>query len=269
MEWLGSMTLTATLVLLSAAVLAFGSEANMADRNPALPEFRRMTEPEAVRKFDLAKRLDMFKFLAEPLDPRNVVLVHDGDLHVRGSLDLDGGMLRCPNDDQPRCGLVVTGNLTLDTSLLNAPDTAWGVFLVVLGDTRAWAIHAGGAEIVLLGKVYLEDAAVASGVKGSLAMGSLDAPVLIKYEHWVKLEAGNYLEANLGGYSSTRVRCWSQLLDPSIPVTLENDPEAADCYDRGETVDLKTLMLRMRQRESILKPERRRPGTVSRKSGSR
>ena len=225
----------------------------------SMPTFQHLPEAEAVRRFDLAKRLDMYGTLTEPLDAKASILVHEGDLHVRGSLDLDGGTLRCAHGDQSRCGLVVTGNLVLDGSLLSSRDTGWGVFLLVLGDTRAWAIHAGGSEIVLSGKVHVEDAVVASGEKGSLAMGSLDAPVLVKDNHWVKLEAGRYLEVDVGGYSSTKLRCWSEVLDPTIAISLENDTAAPDCYERGETVPRGDLMLRMRQRESILKPALRRP----------
>lgn len=214
------------------------------------PTFARIPEPEAVGRFELKRRLDIYRMSERPPDPGVQVCVHEGDLVLDGALDLDGEMIPCR-------GLVVTGHLRVSGPILNQ-NLSGGSFLLVLGDTRAWAILAGGSEIVLSGSVYLDDAALALGVSGELAIGRLDAPVLAYDRQLVEVEAGRFLRADLY-YHDDDIRCWSEVLDEAIPLFVEY-PEDGDCVERNEVLEDagQHLVPRMRARLSILRPERRR-----------
>jgi hypothetical protein len=174
--------------------------------------------------------------------------VAEGDLAIDGHLRLAWETLPC-------AGLLVTGSLTVDGSIVSQ----WGgPKLVVLRDLRAFALFSTGAEIAIAGTARFADVVVAQYPKGHLHLARLEAPMMINDDHSVTLGGGRY-----GYYNSRRsqhdtvhpadYRCWSQFLDPALKIDID-DPDEKDCVERNESVDgQKVLLPRILAGTSVLK----------------
>ena len=82
----------------------------------------------------------------------DTITLHVGATRVAGDLALDFDF---DDDDNPD-GTIVDGDLEVTGSIVNR-DSDRGPFLLVSGDVRAKNLIAGGAEIVILGDLIVDD----------------------------------------------------------------------------------------------------------------
>lgn len=152
-----------------------------------------INEHEAFERFNLLQRLDSYHHRKSVANSRHRVDLVDGDLHVPGDLLLDphSAQPELPSDSLKQwattsddsVGLIVTGKLTVDGAIINSNRNR-GPFLLVLGDLRARALFAGGAEIVIEGKAEFEDAVVGCYNDGYVRfLDELSAPFVISEDH--------------------------------------------------------------------------------------
>lgn len=165
-----------------------------------------ITEAAAIERFNLQSRLDSYDYGAgaRVASPDLRVEVIEGDLHVAGDLLLDGVEARLRVEKiRPRhaddrvatllsssVGLVVTGNLRVDGAIINASLND-GPFLLVLGETRARTLYAGGAEIRFEKRAHFQDAVVGNYNDGILRfVDGLTAPMLLNFDHDTGIRSG-------------------------------------------------------------------------------
>jgi hypothetical protein len=80
-------------------------------------------------------------------------------------------------------GLIVTGNLTVNGSLVNS-NMSDGPFLLVMGTVAAHNLVAGGAHIQISGDANIRDVAFFHYNDGSISInGNLSVPVFINDDH--------------------------------------------------------------------------------------
>ena len=163
----------------------------------------------ALDAYDLGSRLNMFMNGLVEGSGRTRVRVVQGDLVVAGHLllDWDGGL--------DALGLVVTGNLAVDGSILNR-DTGGGPFLLVEGDTQARSILGSGAELRFCGDALVRDIVIGEYNDGTLRFdGRLSVPVAVTHDHDLVIAGGldgRWLDPFNEGHD------WSVVLHPAIPV---------------------------------------------------
>ncbi len=158
-----------------------------------------ITEAAAIERFNLRIRLERYDYGVgvREVSPNHRVEVIEGDLHVAGDLLLDELAARLRVEKirarsagdriattlSGSVGLVVTGNLHVDGAIINA-SLDEGPFLLVLGETRARALYAGGAEIRFEKRAHFEDAVIGVYNDGILRfIDGLDAPMLLNFDH--------------------------------------------------------------------------------------
>lgn len=112
-------------------------------------------------------------------------LVHDAITVLRGhvrvgadlSLDIDTG------DDDETDGTIVDGDLDVAGSVINR-DGELGAFLLVTGNLRAKNVVAGGAHIVVLGDLIVEDVIFGHSEHGTIYVaGATRAKAIISEKH--------------------------------------------------------------------------------------
>ena len=155
-----------------------------------------LSEADAIERFGLRRRLQMYAHgERQPCVDCRVDVV-EGDLVVSGDLlvdwpdDLDRFKAVRPRTAAdrvatPSVGLVVTGRLVVSGAVING-NMDLGPFLLVLGETRARALYASGAEMRFEGRSRFSDAVAGYGnhAKVTFAAG-LDAPLVITGAgHW-------------------------------------------------------------------------------------
>lgn len=135
----------------------------------------RISPSEANQRYALSRRL----------------VTYDHDYHIRrnaqfrlveGDLQIDGNLVMDWEQSDIN-GLIVTGNLSVSGSILN-DNMDGGPFLLVLGETRAHAIVAGGAEMHFQGRSWISDMVLGYYNHGALVfVGDLVAPAVVNMDH--------------------------------------------------------------------------------------
>ena len=241
---------SALLVLLAVT----GAEAGQSSVAP-----RAVTEADAIRTFGLRERLQQYG--ARPQQPAGagrIVEVIDGDLHVTGDLLVDAPRARAEVEalvprrpgDRPATtlpnaiGLIVTGRLTVDGAVINA-NLNGGPFLVVLGETHARAMFAGGAEFRFDRLASFDDAVVGCYNDGRVDFaGGVKAPMVISEDHDFAITGKgtpyvDYFNGD-GDLEALQAR-----LHPEIEL------------DDVEELDAEAMLLpRIRRGQPVLKPQR-------------
>lgn len=246
----------ATLIVTTVLALA-GATGAAAGQSPTAP--RAVPEADAMRTFRLRDRLQQYGTgPAQPAGPGRMVEVIDGDLHVTGDLLVDGARARAQVEalaprkagDRPATtlpnavGLIVTGQLIVDGAVINANLNA-GPFVLVLGETHARAMFAGGAEFHFNGLASFDDAVVGCYNDGHVGFaGGVKAPMVISEDHSFAIAGKgtpfvDYFNGD-GDLEALQAR-----LHPDLKVT---DVEELDAEEM--------LLPRIRRGQPVLKPRR-------------
>ncbi|SDU15749.1 hypothetical protein SAMN05216210_2109 [Halopseudomonas salegens] len=107
---------------------------------------------------------------------------------IEGDLSIDGNLLLDWDEKWGSDGLIVTGNLTVSGSIINASGDS-GPFLLVGGQSSAHAIVGGGAELVFEGDAEVADIVIGHYNDGILEFGSnLTAPAVVTMDHYLVID---------------------------------------------------------------------------------
>jgi len=164
-------------------------------------------QAEAITRFRLKKRLQSYASEYFEPDEKAKIRVIEGDLHVDGNLVLDWeygwnaeGFAATAYQARAKQrgvdweygwstdGLIVTGNLTVSGAIINANPNG-GPFLLVEGQTHAYAIVGGGAEMVFEGNTSVDDIVVGHYNDGILVFrANLTAPAVVTMDHELSIQ---------------------------------------------------------------------------------
>jgi hypothetical protein len=172
--------------------------------NAASPNsFSIIHEKVATEKYALKTQMrDLFdSWIYESHLKNYFFLVADGDIAIDGDLRLDYNdddwatdaidwrkELNIADDENLKNnygirGVIVTGNLTVNGSIVNS-DMNDGAFLLVMGNVTAHNLVAGGAHMVIKGNANARDVAYGHYNDGSIQInGDLSAPIFINEDH--------------------------------------------------------------------------------------
>jgi hypothetical protein len=164
---------------------------------------RVIKEKNATEKYALKTQMsDLFgSWIYESHLKNYCFLVADGDLTIDGDLRLDYNdndwvtdaidwrkKLHIADDENLKNnygirGVIVTGNLTVNGSIVNS-NMNDGPFLLVMGNVAAHNVVAGGAHMVIKGNADVRDVAYGHYNDGSIQInGDLSAPIFISEDH--------------------------------------------------------------------------------------
>ncbi|MGP9825256.1 hypothetical protein ACT048_12300 [Ectopseudomonas khazarica] len=176
----------------------------------------RILQAEAIERFNLNHRLERYGSQYSQSENNTKIHIIEGDLRIDDNLLLDWEAF----DSH---GLVVTGNLTVTGSIINANSNG-GPFLLVAGQTRAHAIIGGGAELVFEGNAQVADIVIGHYNDGILTFqADLTVPVVVTMDHYL------YIRGNLDGRWFDVFNDgdeWSSFLDmqqPKMAIMNEDD----------------------------------------------
>jgi hypothetical protein len=165
--------------------------------------FNIIHEKVATEKYALKTQMrDLFgSWIYEDHLKNYFFLVADGDIAIDGNLRLDYNdddwatdaidwrkELNITDDENLKNnygirGVIVTGNLTVNGSIVNSA-SGGGPFLLVTGNVATHNLVAGGAHMVIKGNANVRDVAYGHYNDGSIQInGDLSAPIFINEDH--------------------------------------------------------------------------------------
>jgi hypothetical protein len=137
------------------------------------PNAESIPDVEAVDRFRLRERLQLYGSGAREAEPRVFVRYIDGDLRIGGDLELDW-----TDAWRGHIGLVVEGDLEVGGNIINENGNT-GPFLLVRGKLRARNVAAGGSEFRIEGGADVEGLLLGHYNDGYLAIDGITRAALI------------------------------------------------------------------------------------------
>jgi|GEM_PF-5704313 len=192
---------------------------------------QRLKPGEAAERFNLKNRLVEF----DEHGKRSVRVV-EGDLRIDGNLLLDW------EEGFGSQGLVVTGELAVNGSIINA-EGDYGPFLLVGGRTRAHAIVGGGSQLFFEGDVQVAEIVIGHYNHGSLVFKSnLTAPVVVSMDHHLEVRG------KLDGRWFDDCPSWAFFLDMRRPGLSDMQKDEWEGLQNG-------LIPLLKNRQSVLRAD--------------